>query len=74
MGPPGESKFRSTHFGKMSLRNNTLAGEGRHGTEVAFVLLTQQPRLRLSAFPKVFLFSEILIRCCRDLSTAVLPR
>ena len=28
--------------------------EGLHSTEVAFVLLTQQPRVQFSAFPRFF--------------------
>ena len=27
---------------------------GRHSSEVAFVVLTQQPRVRFSAFPRIF--------------------
>ena len=36
-------------------KKNVLSlGGGQHSTEVAFALLTQQPRVRFSAFPRIF--------------------
>ena len=32
-----------------------MGGGGGHSTEAAFALLTQQPRVRFSAFPRNFL-------------------
>ena len=34
-------------------------GGGGHSTEVAFALLTQQPRVQFPAFPKIFDVAEI---------------
>ena len=39
---------------------NSEIGVGRHSTEVAFALLTQQPRVKFSAFPRVFLKKFII--------------
>ena len=43
----------------MRQRNRELLG-GRHRKEVAFVLLTQQPRVGFSAFPRIFLKKFVL--------------
>ena len=35
--------------------------QGLHSTEVAFLLLTQQPRVQFSAFPKNFIWNFLLL-------------
>ena len=49
----------SNEFLKQTTKRNSIGG-GLHGTEEAYLLLAQQPRVRFLAFPRIFLFMLLI--------------